>query len=80
MALFLVEVTTANLVTVLWVIVTFGERQMVAQPIARRLLVSPLINKDFRDCHPLFARGNFASVNPNHQKCRRAGFVYLSAE
>jgi hypothetical protein len=30
--------------------ITFGERQTVAQPIARRWLVSLLINKDFRDC------------------------------
>jgi hypothetical protein len=62
--------TYANpkLVIISWLLRTFGERQMVAQPIARRWLVSPLINKDFRVCHPLLARSNYASVNLNHQK------------
>jgi hypothetical protein len=32
---------------------TFGERQIIAQMIARRLLVSPLIYKDFCGCHLL---------------------------
>jgi hypothetical protein len=45
----------------------------MAQRIARRWLVSPLIHKELRVGHPLLARGNFASVNPNHQKCARAG-------
>jgi hypothetical protein len=51
---------------------TFSERQAMAQLIARRLLVSPLVNKDFRVCHPVLAYGNFASVHLNHQKCARA--------
>jgi hypothetical protein len=51
---------------------TFGERQLMAQRIARRWPISPWINKELRVCHPLLARGNFTSVNPNHQKCARA--------
>ena len=51
---------------------TFGERQMMAQLITRRLLVFPLLNKDLRGCLPLLTRGHVASVNPNHQKCARA--------
>jgi hypothetical protein len=51
---------------------TFGEHQMMAQLRARRLLGCPLINKEFRVCHPLLARGNVASGNLNHQKCARA--------
>jgi hypothetical protein len=50
---------------------TFGERQIMAQLITRRSFVSPLINKDFRACHPLLARDNFSSVHLNHQKCVR---------
>jgi hypothetical protein len=34
---------------------------VMAQLIAKRVLIFPLINKDLRDCYPLFARGNFAS-------------------
>jgi hypothetical protein len=33
-----------------WLLASFGDRQMMAQHIARRWLVSPLINKDFRGC------------------------------
>jgi hypothetical protein len=46
----------------------FGECQMMAQLIARRWLVPLLIHKEFRVRQPLLARGNFASVNLNHQK------------
>jgi hypothetical protein len=48
--------------------ITFGEHQMMAQLRARRLLGCPLINKDFRVCHPLLAHGPVASVHLNHQK------------
>jgi hypothetical protein len=48
--------------------ITFDERLMIAELIARRGLTSPLINKDFRVCHLLLARGEFASVHLNHQK------------
>jgi hypothetical protein len=41
---------------------------VMAQLIAKRVLISPLINKDFPVRHPLLARGNFAYVNLNHQK------------
>jgi hypothetical protein len=58
----------SNLANISWLLRTFGECQMLAQQIARRWLVSLLINKEFRVCHPLLARGNFASVNLNHQK------------
>jgi hypothetical protein len=57
-----------NLATTLWLFVIFGEHQVMAQLIAKRVLISPLINKDFPVRHPLLARGNFASVNLNHQK------------
>jgi hypothetical protein len=56
------------LAKITWLIVNFGEHQMIAQLIAKRVLIFPLINKDLRDCYPLFVRGNFASVNLNHQK------------
>jgi hypothetical protein len=48
--------------------VTFGENQVMAQLIAKRVLISPLINKDLPGLHPLLARGNVAFVNLNHQK------------
>jgi len=51
---------------------TFGECQVMAQIVAARLLVFPLIKESFRACDPLLNRGNFASVNPNHQKWPRA--------
>jgi hypothetical protein len=44
----------------------------MAQLIARRWLVSPVIHKDFRVCHPLLARSVFASVHLKHHKCVRA--------
>jgi hypothetical protein len=51
-----------------WLFVIFGEHQVVAQRIAKRALISPLINKGFpvRALPP--ARGNVAYVNLNHQK------------
>jgi hypothetical protein len=58
----------AKRVTTSWLLRTFGERQTVAQPIAKSVLISPLINKDFPVRYPLLARGNFASVTLNHQK------------
>jgi hypothetical protein len=62
------EATVAKLATTSWLFVTFGEHQVIAQLIAKRVLISPLINKDFPVRHSLLARGNFASVNLNHQK------------
>jgi hypothetical protein len=47
--------------------VAFGEHQVMAQLIAKRVLISPLMNKDFPVRHPLLALGNVASVNLNHQ-------------
>jgi hypothetical protein len=52
--------------------ITFGECQVMAQPVARRLLVPPLINRDFRGCYLTRARGNLASANLNHQHWPRA--------
>jgi hypothetical protein len=49
----------------------FGERQVMAQPVARRLLVSLLVHKDFRVCYPLLARGDCASAILNHQNWTR---------
>jgi hypothetical protein len=51
-----------------WLFVIFGEHQVMAQLIAKRVLIALLINKDFPVRHPLLARGNVASVNLNHQK------------
>jgi hypothetical protein len=51
-----------------WLFVIFGEHQVMAQLIATRVLISPLIHKDFPVRPPLLARGNFASMNLNHQK------------
>jgi hypothetical protein len=48
--------------------ISFGEHQVMAQLIAKSVLISPLINKDFPVRHPRLAHGNFASVNLNHQK------------
>jgi hypothetical protein len=48
--------------------VIFGEHQVMAQLIAKRVLISPLINKDFPVRHALLARSNVASVNLNRQK------------
>jgi hypothetical protein len=55
--------------------IIFGEHQVMAHLIAKRVLISPLINKDFPVRHPLLARGNFASVNLNHQK-RHVDWLY----
>jgi hypothetical protein len=48
--------------------VIFGEHEVMAQLIATRVLISPVIHKDFPVSPPLLARDNFASVNLNHQK------------
>ena len=62
------EEVFANIVTTLWLIVTFGESQMMAQLLARRWLVAPLIHTDFRAYHLPLAQGHCASVTLNHQK------------
>jgi hypothetical protein len=59
----------------LWLFVIFGDHQVMAQLIAKRVLISPLIHKDFPVRHPFLARGNFASVNLNHQK-RHVDWLY----
>jgi len=48
--------------------ISFGEHQVMAQLLAKRVLISPLIHKDFPVRHPLLARGHCASVTLNHQK------------
>jgi hypothetical protein len=57
-----------NRVKISWLFVIFGEHQVMAQLIAKRVLISPLIHKGFPVRHLLLSRGNFASVNLNHQK------------
>ncbi|SRR6266511_2823624 len=52
--------------------ISFGECQVMAQLVATRWLVFPLMKKDFRVCHPLLARGDFASATLNHQNWTRA--------
>ena len=39
-----------KLATTSWLFVSFGEHQVMAQLIATRVLMSPLIHKDFREC------------------------------
>src|SRR5262249_61956003 len=46
----------------------------MAQPVATRLLVFPLMKEDFRVCHPLLARGDCASATLNHQNWTRTRF------
>jgi len=48
--------------------VIFGEHQVMAQLIAKRVLISPLIHKDFQFATRSLLVGNVASVNLNHQK------------
>jgi hypothetical protein len=75
MALEIYHHDLTNRVTTSWLLRTFGERQMMAELIARRGLTSPLINKDFRVCHLLLARGEFVSVHLNYQTCARAQII-----
>jgi hypothetical protein len=56
------------MVTTSWLFVIFGEPQVMAQLIAKRVFISLLIHKGFPVGRALLARGNFASVNLNHQK------------
>ena len=54
------------------ILATFGEYQVMAQLVATRWLVFPLMKEDFRVCHPLLARGDGASATLNHQNWTRA--------
>ena len=69
------DVPETKLATTSWLFVSFGEYQMMAQLIAKRWLVSPLIHKDFRAYHPSLAQGHGALVTLNHQK-RHADSLY----
>jgi hypothetical protein len=51
-------------------------RVMTQLMMKRRWFIYPLINKEFRVCHPLLARGNFVPVTLNHQKCARARMMW----
>jgi hypothetical protein len=57
-----------NMANTSWLIVIFGECQLIAKLITRGSPVTPLIHKDFRVCHPLLARRNYAALTLNHQK------------
>jgi hypothetical protein len=48
--------------------ITFGECQVVALPVAKRLLGSPLINKDFRGCYLRLVSGNVGFSYPELPK------------
>jgi hypothetical protein len=52
--------------------ITFGECQVIAQSVVRRLLVYASIGKGFQGCCYLLARGNLASATLNHQNWTRA--------
>jgi hypothetical protein len=58
----------------------FGECQVMAQMVARRLLVPPLMNRDFRGGYLTRARGYRASATLHHQKWPRAHILYLCGE
>jgi hypothetical protein len=60
--------------------ITFGERRVIAQAVARRILASPLIKEDFRGSYHLLACDDFASANLNHQNWPRANIFYLFGE
>ena len=45
----------------------FGECQAIAQLVARKWLVSPVIKRDFPGGYLLLARGHLASATLNHQ-------------
>jgi penicillin V acylase-like amidase (Ntn superfamily) len=47
-----------SLATTSWLFVIFGEHQVMAQLIAKRVLIFPLIHKDVPVHHPLLARGH----------------------
>jgi hypothetical protein len=50
----------------------FGECQVIAQLVARRWFIAPLIHKDFRGCYHCLVSGVFASATLNHQMWTRA--------
>jgi hypothetical protein len=54
-------------VDVLRPLANVGECEVMAQPVARSLLVSPLINQDFRGRYLMLASGNLGSATLNHQ-------------
>jgi hypothetical protein len=57
------------LINAIRVLGTFGECQVMAQSVARRWLVFPLINKDFRVCYHLLISDDFPSAqltDPDH--------------
>jgi hypothetical protein len=58
----------ANLVTILWLFVIFGEHQAMAQLIAKRVLISPLINKDLPVRHPSPRSWQFCVRDPESPK------------
>jgi hypothetical protein len=62
------DMTLAALATTSWLFVTFGEPEVMAQLIAKRVFISLLIHKGFSVGHALLARANCASVTLNHQK------------
>jgi hypothetical protein len=68
MTRFCVWTSPSNLAMISWVFVIFGEHQVMAQLIAKSVLISLLIHKDFPVRYPLLARGNCTSVTLNHQK------------
>jgi hypothetical protein len=51
---------------------TFGEYQVMTQPMPRELSITPLIIRDFRGCPLLLAGSNLASATLNHQNWTRA--------
>jgi hypothetical protein len=59
---------SSNLVTISWLFVIFGEHQAMAQLIAKRVLISPLINKDLPVRHPSPRSWQFCVRDPESPK------------
>jgi hypothetical protein len=58
----------AKLATTSWLFVIFGEHQAMAQLIAKRVLISPLINKDLPVRHPSPRSWQFCVRDPESPK------------
>jgi hypothetical protein len=62
--------------TISWLLGTFGEYQVMTQPVPRELSITPLIIRDFRGCPLLLAGSNLASATLNHQNWTKAHILY----
>jgi hypothetical protein len=70
----------ANMANTSWLLGAFGECQVMAQPVAKRLFVSPSMIRGFRGCCLLLERGHHALASLNHQMWPRADPLYTGGE